>query len=164
MAKTLQQKQDELNVLMEKMPKAQSMVFVDYTGITVEEATSLRKQARAEGTEYIVAKKTLMKKAAEQSGVTLDLAMLSGNVGVLLGYEDIISPAKIANNFSKGSEHLKILLGVMDKNILEKPEVMKLAVLPSKQELYQMLVGTLSAPISSFARVLSRIAEADGVK
>lgn len=164
MAKTLLQKQDELNVLAEKMPKAQSMVFVDYTGITVEEATTLRKQARAEGTEYIVAKKTLMKKAAEQSGITLDLATLSGNVGVLLGYQDVVAPARIANNFAKTSEHLKILLGVMDKNILAKATVMQLATLPSKQELYQMLVGTLSAPIASFARVISRIAEKSEVK
>lgn len=164
MAKSLQLKQEELNALAEKMPKAQSMVFVDYTGITVEEATSLRKQARAEGTEYIVAKKTLMKKAAEQSGITLDLDALSGNVGVLLGYQDVVAPAKIANNFAKGSEHLKILMGVMDKNILAKAAVMQLAVLPSKQELYQMLVGTLSAPIASFARVLSGIADKATVK
>lgn len=160
MAKTLQKKQVELTKLEEKFPKAQSMVFVDYTGMTVGEATSIRKKAKASGTEYLVAKKTLMKKAAEKAGVQgFDGASLSGNVAVLLGYDDVIAPAKVASEFAKTSEHLKVLSGVMESSFINKAAVMQLASLPSKQELYYMLVSVLNAPIAGFVRALSGIAD-----
>lgn len=163
MAKSIKQKEEALAHLEAVMPKAQSMVFVDYTGISVEEATILRKKAKAEGAEYLVAKKTLIKKAAEKAGLKdLDFSALTGNVAIIFGMTDPISPAKIAHDFAKTSEHLKILAGVMDNNYLAKSAVMQLAILPSKQQLYQMLVGTLSAPIASFARVLSGIADKAG--
>jgi large subunit ribosomal protein L10 len=160
MAKSLQRKQVELTKLEDKLPKAQSFIFVDYTGLTVGEATKIRKQSKAVGAEYIVTKKSLMKKAVEKAGVKgFEADSLTGNVAVILGYNDPISPAKVANDFAKTSEHLKILSGVMDLNFINKAVVMQLASLPSKQELLQKLVGTLNAPIASFVRALNSIAE-----
>jgi len=156
MAKSKQSKEIEFNYLVEQMPKAQSMVFVDYSGMTVEESTSLRRKAKEVGAEFIVTKKTLIKKALDKSGVTnAQTDGLKGNIGLFLGYTDPVSPAKIAKEFSKTSEHLKLLAGVMDFSYMNKEQVNALASLPSREQLLGMLVGQLNAPISSFVNVLA---------
>ena len=155
MAKSKQSKTVALEYLTGKVPSAQSMVFVDYTGLTVEEATKIRKLAGASEAEYLVIKKTLLIKALDQNGITVDSKSLTGNVAVMMGFSDPVSPAKIANDFAKQSEHLKILGGVMDHTFMGRDQVMALAVLPSKEQMLGQLVGTLQAPISGFVRVLA---------
>ena len=164
MAKTRIQKEETLAKLQDSFAKAKTVVFVNYSGLTVEDSTNLRKASKASGAEYFVAKKSLIKRAATEKGVKdFNDNSLTGNVGVVFGYEDEVAPAKAVKDFGKGKETFSILAGIMEGNFLDQATILQLASLPSKQELYQMLVGTLSAPISSFARVLSRIAEKNEV-
>ncbi|MCC6638979.1 50S ribosomal protein L10 [Candidatus Falkowbacteria bacterium] len=165
MAKSRQQKEATLSKLQDSFAKAKTVVFVDYAGVTVEDSTKLRQNSKAAGSEFFVAKKTLIKRAIADNKISdFDDSVLQGNIGVVFGYDDVVAPAKVAKDFGKGKEKFSILAGIMEGAFLPKDAVMKLASLPSKQELYQKLVGTLNAPISSFARVLSRIAEKGEVK
>jgi len=155
MAKSRKSKEEALTYLTDKIPSAKSLIFVDYSGLTVEEVTKIRKAVSEKDAEYLVIKKTLLRKAAEINGITIDTSNLTGNVAVMLGYSDPVSPAKVANDFAKQSEHLKILGGVMDGVVMSKDQTMALALLPSKEELLSKLVGTLNAPISGFVNVLA---------
>lgn len=155
MAKSRKSKEEALVYLTGKIPSAKSLIFVDYSGLTVEEATKIRKATVVADAEYLVIKKTLLRKAAEANGITIDASGLTGNVAVMLGYGDPISPAKIAHEFAQKSEHMKILGGAMDGVIMSKEQAIALAKLPSKEELLSKLVWTLNAPISGFVNVLA---------
>ena len=64
-----QAKIEQVAELAEKIRKAQSVVLVDYQGITVNEETELRKKVREAGAEYLVAKNRLFKIALKEAGV-----------------------------------------------------------------------------------------------
>jgi len=85
----------------------------------------------------------------------VDVSGLEGQVGVVFGYEDETSSSKHVYEFTKTHKSIKILGGFLEGNFFEASDVIKLAKLPSKDELLGQLVGILNAPISNFAYVLS---------
>ena len=89
-----QVKKELVAELVEKIKKAQSVVFVDYQGIKVNEETSLRKQMRENGAEYLVAKNRLFKIALKESGVEDNFdEILEGTTAFAVGYDDPAVPA-----------------------------------------------------------------------
>lgn len=158
MAKTRAQKEEALSVLAAKLADAKTTVFVDYTGINVEAATELRRKAKEAGAEYLVAKKTLVSKAVQEQGVEgYDVSQLHGNLGILLGYEDEVAPAKLAKETSQKVESFNILAGIMEGVFIGQASVTQLADLPSKEELLAKLVGSLNSPLSGMVGVLSGV-------
>ena len=155
MAKTRQQKEEELALLKGKCADAKTAVFVDYTGTNVEGATQLRNNSREVGAEYLVAKKTLLSQAATEAVEGFDATSLHGNLGVLFGFGDEVAPARIAKNFSKTIESFTVLAGVMEGKFIDSTKVNQLADLPSRDELLAKVVGSLNAPISGFVNVLA---------
>jgi len=158
MAKTRAQKQEVIESLVDKFSNAKSAVFVDYKGISVTDAADLRQQAKDAGGEYLVAAKTLIQKALEQSGDKKDLVdptQLEGNIALIFGFEDEVAPAKIAYDFGKGKEVFEIRGGIMGAQFMELSQVEALAKLPSREELLAKVVGSLNAPVSGFVNVLA---------
>lgn len=132
------------------------MVFVDYTGLKVKDNEALRKQCKNEGSEYIAAKKTLLKFGLDKKGIKdLNPKEMKGSIAVVLGYEDEVTPARIVSNFIKEHEAVEILAGVMDSEVMDATKVNDLAKLPSKQELIAKVVGSIGAPLSGFVNVLA---------
>lgn len=76
-------------------------------------------------------------------------------MGIIFSYEDEIAPAKILKDFQKEHKILKISGGILERNFIELNEVLKLANLPSKQELIAKVIGGINAPISGFVNVLA---------
>ena len=66
---TLKAKEAEVAEIQEKLQKSQSVMFLDYRGLTVSEVTELRNKMRAAGVEYKVIKNTMMRRAAQEAGV-----------------------------------------------------------------------------------------------
>ncbi len=158
MAKTRAQKEEALASLQEKFVAAKTIVFVDYTGSPVEAITGLRHASREAGSEYLVAKKTLVSRVAQEQGIQgFDSNQLNGNLGVLFGYQDEIVPAKLAKDFTKKVESFRIMAGVMEGGFINADAVNRLAALPSKEELLAKMVGSLSAPLSGLVGVLSGV-------
>ena len=73
---------------------------------------------------------------------------------MVLGFGDEVSPAKIPYQFSLGNENLKILGGFFEDKFRSAEEIIALAKIPSKQELFAKVVGSISSPISGFVNVL----------
>jgi large subunit ribosomal protein L10 len=74
---------------------------------------------------------------------------------MIFGYEDELAPSKMVYQFSKENQNAKILGGFLENKFYEMADVIKLAELPSKEQLLGMLVGTLSAPATNLVGVLS---------
>lgn len=156
MAKTKQQKEDFIKDFKEKLDKAKSLVFVHFDGLKVKEIEELRKLFRAEKVEYVVAKKTLLKKVFEQAGIeNYDPATFEKEVGVAFGIDDEVAPARIIQKFAKDHEALQAFGGVLENSFVGQEKVIELSKLPSKEELLAKVVGSINAPVSGFVNVLA---------
>jgi large subunit ribosomal protein L10 len=156
MAKTRQQKEQALQELSDNIKKSKSVVFVNFNGLKVNEAEELRKLYRSENISYSVAKKTLIKLALEKNNITgVDPKSIESSVGVAIGYEDEVAPARLSQKFSKEHTVMQMAGGILEGQFVSKEKVVALALLPSKEELLAKVVGSLNAPVSGFVNVLA---------
>lgn len=152
---TRDQKQVIITDLEKKIEKQKSIVFMDFSRIKVKELSKLRENLKQEGSEMKIAKKSLMEIALKNKNIELDSKKLEGEVAMVFGYEDEITPSKLVYQFSKENANAKILGGFLENKFCEMADVIRLAELPSKEQLLGMLVWTLSAPASNLVGVLS---------
>ena len=153
---TKQQKLELVKGLSEKIKASKSAVFVDYKGLKVKDATDLKKSLRKAGVDYVVVRKTLLDIALKNAGIEgASIKALDGQIALSLSNTDEISGAKIIDTFSKTNENVKMLGGVLGKQVMNAEEVKALAKIPSKEELLAKLVYTLNAPVSGFVNVLA---------
>lgn len=157
MPKTKEQKRSIYKELNDKIGKAKSVVFVNFSGLTVKENEDLRGSLRKENSEYYVAKKTLLGMALKEEGVSgANAKELEGQVAAIFGYGDEVAPAKAVKAFQKGKEDkIKFVGGILENKFISANMVAELAVLPSKQELYAKIVGSINAPVSGFVNALA---------
>ena len=163
-AKILSEKQTIVAELTEKLKGAASGVLVDYKGITVAEDTALRAECRENDVDYAVIKNTLLRFAANNSGLEAMDDALNGTTSLALSTGDPIAPMRVINKYAKQFNGAKFTIkaGFMDGKVLPLEDIMALAELPSKEGLQAMVLGTMLAPITSLAIVLKAIAEEKG--
>ncbi len=157
MPKTKQQKQVILRDLAKKFDEAKSVVFAHFTGLKVVDNEMLRNDLRQGDGEYCVAKKTLLKLALKEKNLgDFDPKSSDGQLAVIFGYQDEVAPAKILNKFIKDhAGQVKFLGGILEGQVIDANGVSALANVPSKQELYAKLVGSINAPVSGFVNALA---------
>jgi large subunit ribosomal protein L10 len=148
-----------------KFDKSTSAVFLDYKGITVEQATKLRASFRKAGVEYKVVKNTLVRHALKDTAYVGSLGdALVGMTGIAWSYEDPSAAAKVVKAFKKdegdAGEKLKVKAGVIDGTVLDAKAVEdQLATMPGKDELRAKLLATLQAPLQNFVMLLNAPAQ-----
>lgn len=120
----------------------------------MKDFSNLKKKMKMAGNEIKVVKKTLLGLALKSAKLEMELKKIPGEIAVVFGYQDEISPAKIVYQFSKESQNLKILGGFIENKFKEAEDFITLAQLPTKDELLAKLVGSISSPISNFLNVL----------
>ncbi len=152
MALTKEQKQNIVKQIKENIANQKAMVFVSFKGLKAADLFELRNELKESECLFSVVKKTLLDRALKESKIEVD--KLEGQIGLIFGFNDEITPAKISYKFSLKNENLKILGGFFENQFRTAEETIVLAKTPSKEELLARLVGTLSAPISGFANVL----------
>lgn len=160
MPKTKAQKQKILEDLKEKVARQKAMVFVDFTGVKVKDLSDFRKKLKKSNSEVKVAKKTLLSLALKDYNQKISelVKSLAGEVALVFGYQDEITPAKSVFEFSEKNKNLKILGGLIESqkdNFLLADYIVELAKLPSKEELLARLVGSIKAPVSNFVYALN---------
>ncbi|MCL2725937.1 MAG: 50S ribosomal protein L10 [Polyangiaceae bacterium] len=148
-----------------KFDKMSSAVFLDYKGMTVEQATVLRASFRKAGVEYKVVKNTLVRQALKEASFLKSLEKtLTGMTGIAWSYEDPSAAAKVVKSFKKdqgdAGDKLKIKAGLIDGTILDATAVEEqLATMPGKDELRAKLLATLQAPLQQFVALLNAPAQ-----
>lgn len=155
MPKTRAQKEVSLKDLQDKFSRMKAAVLVNFFGLKVLEVTKMRNLLRAEKIDYVVIKKTLLKKAAAALGLALEPEQFKGGVGIAVSYDDEVAPAKILAKFGKEHEALKIHAGILENKLVDMAVVMSLAKLPSKPELLAKAVGSIKAPLTGMVNVLA---------
>ena len=141
---------------------AQSVVLVDYRGLTVAQDTELRKQFREAGVIYKVCKNTMMKRAFEGTEFAGLDEYLEGPSAIAVCKEDATAPARILCEFKKKADKLELKAGVVEGSIYDANGLTEIAKVPSRDVLLGRLFGSMQSPIANFARVIKQIAEKDG--
>lgn len=155
MPATRQQKELILKDLTEKFKNAKSVVAADYKGVKVKELQSLRKDLKSTNGSLKISKKTLMKLALKENGYPeIPTEIMEGPVALAFS-EDEISAAKTLYNFATKNPNLKLLGGFMDGEVLNLKQVIELAKIPGKLELYAKMLGSMQSPVYGFHAVLN---------
>ena len=141
---------------------AQSVVVVDYRGLTVAEDTQLRKQLREAGVSYKVYKNTLVSRAVEGTEFESLRDVLEGPSAFAVSTTDATAPARILAKFAQTAPALEIKAGVVEGTYYDADGMKAIAAVPSREELLSKLLGSLQSPITNLARVLNQIAEQGG--
>ena len=155
-------KQPIVQEISEQIKDAQSVVLVDYRGLTVEQDTRLRKQLREAGVTYKVYKNTLIRRAAEGTDFAALDPHLEGPTAIAVSKEDATAPARILAEFAKKADKLEIKAGIVEGTYYDAKGMQAIAMIPSREVLLGRLFGSMQSPIANLARVLNQIAEKQG--
>jgi large subunit ribosomal protein L10 len=150
-----EEKKEAIDELHEKFARAKTAVITGYAGINVEQITELRAKLRKSQVEYRVVKNTLARRAAEGTGLEPLKDYFVGPVGIALGFDDVVAPAKVLFEFNKMQAKLELKVGVLDGKLLKQADIKALASLPSLNSLRGKIIGLLQAPPSRMVGVLA---------
>jgi len=140
--------------LTEKMSRIQLAVVADYRGMTVAEMADLRQKMREAGAEVVIAKNTLLRMAARETGREAMEHLLVGPTAITFAYDD---PSKVANalrDYLKDKQKFSVRGGVLGTSLLEADALEQVAKMPSRQTLYAQILGGVQSPVSGLVGVI----------
>jgi large subunit ribosomal protein L10 len=156
---TLDKKKELVKSLEGSLKDAQSAVFVKFDKLTVANVNTLRRNLQANDVGYVVAKKTLLKRALGTGKITGEIPEMPGQIAVAYS-SDLLAPAREVFNFAKGhKENIAIVGGIFEGKYMNASEMMSIATIPPLQTLRGMFVNLINSPIQRMAVVLNAIAE-----
>jgi large subunit ribosomal protein L10 len=157
----LKQKQAIIDEISEKMQKASGVVVIDYIGITVEQADTLRGRLRDAGLDYKVYKNTLVKRAIEGTDSAGLADALDGPSAFAFGYEDATAPARVLDGVIKEFKKMEFKAGLVEGVIYDADGIKQIATIPSKDVLIARFLGSIQSPIGKLVRTFAAIADAE---
>ena len=161
--------------LTDKLGRAKGIYLTDYIGLNVQDITELRREFYANDVEYMVAKNTLLKLAANNTNLSGLDSFLNGSTAIAFSYEDPTAPARVIKKFTKDNELPKVKGIVIDGEFIDASEFDRIANLPTKEEsiakfaaLLQSpllkLVWALKSPMSDMTNMLNNLKEKESNK
>lgn len=151
----LSQKQELVEQLHQDLLEAKSIILTSYQGIPVNTINELRSKFRAEHVEYHIVKNTLTRRAVQGTGHEAIVELLGGPMALAYSKEDAVSPAKTIKAFAADNKAFAIRGGIVDGQLLDEAGVIRLADMPTKDELRVHLLRLFSAGQTQFVRTLS---------
>jgi large subunit ribosomal protein L10 len=153
-------KQEKIKVvqeLHERFDKAGAVILTDYKGLTVAQLTEIRNRLRKCGAEYKVVKNTLAKRASEGTDAHKLEGYFSGTTGVVISYDDVVTPAKVLLEYAVKLEPFKIRVGILEGIVLEPARIKEVANMPSREALIGRALGGIQSPLYGLAGTLQGV-------
>jgi len=144
------QKEQILKDTQERITDVRGIYLADFSGLTVEKMTELRRRCREQGVQFRVIKNTLLRRAFNARGITELDDFLVGNTGLVFSPASEMAPAKILSDFAKENENLKVKAAVVDGMLFDTKSIATLATLPSREVLLSQVIATFIAPMTQF--------------
>ena len=155
MIRTKAQKQEVVTALATRLRRSPTVYVADFTGLDVAKLTRLRRRLRQAGTEFVVVKNTLARRALSDAQVPELEAHLAGPTGLVLAGADPVAAARVLADFAKEFAKPAVKVGLVDGRAVTPAQVKRLAGLPTKPELLAQLGGALQAPMAGFVGALN---------
>ena len=156
MSLNLEEKKAVVAEVAAQIAASQTVVVAEYRGVTVENLTKLRAQARKEGVYLRVLKNTLVRRALVDTPFAGIADQLVGPLAYGMS-TDPVAAAKVMHEFAKTNDKFVVKAGAMPNFIMSAKDVGNLASMPSRDELLSKLLGTMQAPITQFVRTLNEV-------
>ena len=150
-------KTEKIDAIKAKIEKAQVAVITEYQGLTVEDITKLRREIQKNGGDYMVTKNTLAKIAVKGTEYEALAEKMTGPIALAFSFEDPVSPAKAVVKFIKESKKGVIVGAVLEGKLMTEAETRALAELPSKEELYAKMLGSINSPASGIVGSINAV-------
>ncbi len=151
--------------MKDTLSEAKGAVLVGYSGLTVAQATDLRRRFLAEGVEYKVIKNTLTRIAANELGLEGFTEHLEGPTALASSKEDAVAPARIIEKFIKETEKevVTVKAGIVEGEVMDAAGIKVIANLPNREGMLSMLLSVLQAPVRNVAYAVKAVAEKEPV-
>ena len=146
------EKKDFVDKLKEDFTNSASVIVAQYSGLTVKESESLRKEMRDNGAKFKVTKNRLTKLAISDTHFNSISELFKGPTAIAYS-SDPVAPAKVAVSFEKKFENFKIIGGGYNGEQIDREKIDFLAKLPSLDELRGKIIGLISAPAQKIASI-----------
>lgn len=161
MAKTKAEKAVLIEKLQDAFKSAASTVFVHFRGVRIGDEWAVRKALRNDGVTYLVARKTLIRRALNGIGLSGGDAVLDGEIAVVYGGADasVASQSVYAFVKSLGEEKFSIIGGIFEGILRDAKAMTEIATIPAMPVLRGMFAQVINSPRQRFAVVLSKVAE-----
>ena len=130
-------------------------VAAEYRGLSVEEMTDLRREARKAGVYLRVVKNTLARRAVEGTEFECMKDTLKGPILLAFAKEDPGAAARVINDFAKEHDDLQAVSLSIGGKLLPGSDLKKLAELPTLDQARAMLLGLFVAPMNQLVRTLA---------
>ena len=144
------QKEAVLKDTQGRIADVRGIYLADFSGMTVQSLSLLRKRCREQGVQFRVIKNTLLKRAFNARGIQELDDHLVGPTGLVFSPQDEMAPAKILADFAKEFEKPRMKAAVVDGRLYDDKAIARLAKLPSREVLLSQLLGTFVAPMTTF--------------
>ncbi len=145
-----------VSMLREQLGDARTFFLVDYQGLSAGDLGRLRAAVREAGGRILVAKNTLINVVLKEQGIEGFEATLQGPTALVLVGDEVVAPAKAITEFAKA--HPRDLPrskgGRLEGSVLGEDALVRIAKLPSKQQIQSQLVGVLAAPLQQLVGLL----------
>jgi len=156
--KTREQKQKDLDALIEQFKNAKAAMLVGFKGMTVPKDQELRNQLREAGVSYAVVKNTLARKAAEGTALEQASDQFKGVTAVALSNSDPVALSKAISKFTKANpEVFSFKVGIVEGSVVALKDVEAIASLPSREELISKVMFLINAQAQRLVTVLSAV-------
>ena len=153
---TKQEKQAYVASLTEQLTTSKAAVLTEYHGTTVAQMEQLRRQLYAKGIQYKVAKNSLVKRTLDDLGIVVtDLAILDRPVAIAASNTDEVELAKALASAHKEIETIIPVAGIVNGSFVGASVIQRLATLPSREELYAKMVGSLAGLPTRMVRTIA---------
>lgn len=156
--KILNEKKQKVAEITEMLKSATAGVLVNYSGISVEDDTKLRKELREAGVKYTVEKNTLLRFAMKDAGLDGLTNVLEGATAIAIS-DDETAAARILGKYAESHDNFTLKAGFIGTELYDAAGVEALSKIPSKDVLLAQLVGSLQGPIQKLAATLQALAE-----
>src|SRR5438105_15160392 len=123
------EKEQAIGTLVERLARAEIAILTEYRGLSVTELQDLRGRLRPAGVEYVVAKNTLTRFAAERTGRTGIVQDLVGPTAIAFG-SDPVATAKALHDYARVNRTLLLKSALLGDRRIDRKEVEQLATLP----------------------------------
>ena len=151
------QKETIVAEVAEVAATAYSVIAAEYCGLTVEDMTKLRVEARKESVYLRVVKNTLARRALEETEFACMQEGLTGPLVLAFSQEDPGAAARVINDFSKDHDKLVVRLVSIGGKLLEPSEIEALAKMPTYDQAISLLMAVMKAPVEKLARTMNEV-------
>lgn len=157
MAIRLEDKQQIVSEVNQAASSALSAVLADYRGVSVEDMTALRKNARENMVYLRVVRNTLLKRAVADTEFECIQEVLVGPTILAFSQEDPGAAARVLKDFSKENEHFEIKALSVGGQLMDASQIDVLAKLPTLDQARSMLMSVMLAPVTKLARTMNEV-------